>query len=275
MKPQFRHVSGSASVPRSTAAPRATCGRETRSSQPCQSSRPQNGHAIRASRLRRKSKIRFVASSSVTRATLRAAFPVAPPCAARRCLLRTPTPRVRGARLDAASPVPPRDRRRRRRRVLRSRVGGGPGRSGGRTTPTQVVAAPMPTKAPRPAAPQAHASDTEGRTGRACASTRAWTGSPRLARGAVQLRRRTLCRSTLLERFLRRFLAQLLRLLRALHVRSSRPLRAARWFHRKRADLRRGPRRAFLRQDRAADPAASRSGRGPSDPSAPARVPGA
>src|SRR5579884_3258488 len=62
MKPQFAHVSGNASVPRSTVALRATCSSATRSSQPCQSSLPQNGHALRASRLRKKSKMCFVAS---------------------------------------------------------------------------------------------------------------------------------------------------------------------------------------------------------------------
>jgi hypothetical protein len=62
MKPQFAQVSGNASVPRSTAALPATCSSATRSSQPCQSSPPQKGHAMRASRLRKKSKMRFVAS---------------------------------------------------------------------------------------------------------------------------------------------------------------------------------------------------------------------
>ena len=61
MKPQFAQVSGNASMPRSTVALPTTCWSPTRSSQPCQSSPPQNGHAMRASRLRKKSKIRFVA----------------------------------------------------------------------------------------------------------------------------------------------------------------------------------------------------------------------
>jgi hypothetical protein len=66
MNPQFAHVSGNASVPRSTALPPTTCSSATRSSHPCQSSWPQNGHAIRASRLSKKSKMRFVASPICT-----------------------------------------------------------------------------------------------------------------------------------------------------------------------------------------------------------------
>ena len=64
MNPQFAHVSGKASVPRSTVALPRTCSSATRSSHPCQSSPPQNGHAMRASRLRRKSKMRFVVPPS-------------------------------------------------------------------------------------------------------------------------------------------------------------------------------------------------------------------
>jgi hypothetical protein len=67
MKPQFAHVSGNASMPRSTAALPAACSSATRSSQPCHSSAPQNGHVMRAPRLRKKSKIRFVASPYLPR----------------------------------------------------------------------------------------------------------------------------------------------------------------------------------------------------------------
>jgi hypothetical protein len=54
MKPQFAHVSGKASVFLSAPSLPA-CGNATRSSQPCQCSHPQNGQAIRAPRLARKS----------------------------------------------------------------------------------------------------------------------------------------------------------------------------------------------------------------------------
>lgn len=59
MNPQFVHVSGKASTLRSIALLPITWSRVTRSSQPCHLSPPQNGHAMRAPRLRRKSKMDF------------------------------------------------------------------------------------------------------------------------------------------------------------------------------------------------------------------------
>ena len=64
MNPQFAHVSGNASVPRSTEPLATTCSSAIRSSHPCHCSCPQNGQAIRASRLRRKSKIPFIANGA-------------------------------------------------------------------------------------------------------------------------------------------------------------------------------------------------------------------
>ena len=61
MNPQFAQVSGKASVPRFTELLPTTCWRAIRSSHPCHCSCPQNGHAFRALRLRRKSKMPFIA----------------------------------------------------------------------------------------------------------------------------------------------------------------------------------------------------------------------
>ena len=57
MKPQFAQVSGNASPRRSMVPLPIAWSSVIRSSQPCQSSCPQNGHAMRAARLCRKSKM--------------------------------------------------------------------------------------------------------------------------------------------------------------------------------------------------------------------------
>ena len=59
MKPQLAQVRGNASVFLSTDLLPMTCSSATRSSQPCHCSWPQNGQLMRASRLLRKSKMRF------------------------------------------------------------------------------------------------------------------------------------------------------------------------------------------------------------------------
>ena len=57
MNPQFAQVSGTASVRRSSVPLPTAWSSVTRSSQPCQSSWPQKGQDMRASRLRKKSKM--------------------------------------------------------------------------------------------------------------------------------------------------------------------------------------------------------------------------
>ena len=59
MKPQLAQVRGNASVFLSTDLLPMTCSSATRSSHPCHCSWPQNGQLMRASRLLRKSKMRF------------------------------------------------------------------------------------------------------------------------------------------------------------------------------------------------------------------------